>query len=90
MGSDVKIPAKVDGEVEAYLMLLWFVFVKLSGECQRRNEGEVTVMFPTTQLSNFPQRTWLGGPDSGGVEGLRDHRTHTPKTSTLASINHLT
>ena len=35
MGSDVKIPAKVDGEVEAYLMLLWFVFVKLSGECQR-------------------------------------------------------
>ena len=35
MGSDVKIPAKVDAVVEAYLMLLWFVFVKLSGECQR-------------------------------------------------------
>jgi hypothetical protein len=54
MGSDVKTRAKVGRLVEAYLMLLWFVFVKLSGECQRRNEGEVTVMFPTTQLSKFP------------------------------------
>lgn len=29
MGSDVKTPAKVDGAVEAYLMLLWCVFVKV-------------------------------------------------------------
>ena len=29
MGSDVQIPAKVDGVVEAYLMLLWCVFVKV-------------------------------------------------------------
>lgn len=66
MGSNVKAPAKVDRAVEAYLMLLCFVFVKLSGECQEgKNEGEVTVMFPT-QLSNFPQRTWLRGPDSAG------------------------
>jgi len=33
MGSDVKTRAKVGRMVEAYLMLLWFVFVKLSDEC---------------------------------------------------------
>lgn len=79
MGSNVKAPAKVDRAVEAYLMLLCFVFVKLSGECQREgtNEGEVTVMFLPTQLPNSPQRTCLRGPDFWWGRGAEKITAHT-------------
>jgi hypothetical protein len=41
MGGDVKIPAKVDGEVEAYLMLLWFVFVRVVVWMSEENKNKV-------------------------------------------------
>lgn len=44
MGSDVKNPAKVDGAVEAYLMLLWFVFVRLFVDVRQRREDAKVVL----------------------------------------------
>ena len=44
MGSDMKNPAKVDGAVEAYLMLLWVVFVRLFVDVRQRREDAKVVL----------------------------------------------
>ena len=80
MGSDVKTRAKVDRAVEAYLMLLWTVFVFVSGECQRVNEVEADV----TDFNILAgSSTLLTCPARGRSPQLGAVGTHTASTRSL-------
>jgi len=86
MGSDVKIPAKVDkvsgGLPDASLVC----GCEIVCGCQAKDEGEVTVANVGKYFPTHPGRT--GGGVSGGAEIDRRSchtHTHTPLGPTLAS-----
>jgi hypothetical protein len=81
MGSDVKTPAKVDGAVEAYLMLLWFVVGKWFVDVkQRMRAWSRWCFFIFLASCESDPSSWRGFPnfpnDLRSAESESRQRTH--------------